>query len=193
MSTVAAAGRTSIAPAYFVVLATLLAFASGVRAQKLGPTESAEHLKAGYIYNFARLVEWPPAAMPRGEPIVIGVLGNDDFATVLSRVVHGKRIDGRPFDVKRLKSNEFRGCGCRILFVAASESTRIDEIIQFQHSASVLTIAEAPDFAKRGGVIALMPEEGRIRFAVNVDAAARASLTISSRLLTLATIVHTVP
>jgi hypothetical protein len=172
------------------VCAILLAFAVDLRAQSLGSAESSEHLiKAGYVYNFAKLVEWPAA--PKGQPIVIGVLGNDDFATVLSRAVEGKRVDDRPFEVRRLKSKDFRECGCRMLFVAASESARIDEIIQFQNSASVLTIAEAPDFAKRGGIIALTLEDSKVRFAVNVDAAAQASLTISSRLLTLATIVHT--
>jgi hypothetical protein len=176
----------------FAVFAILLAFAVDVRAQNLGSSESSEHLiKAGYVYNFAKLVEWPPSAVPRGQPIVIGVLGNDDFAAVLSRVVEGKRIDDRPFEVRRLKTKELRDCGCRILFVAASESARTDEIIQFQNSASVLTIAEAPDFARRGGIIALTLEDSKVRFAVNVDAAAQASLTISSRLLTLATIVHT--
>ena len=92
-----------------------------------------------------------------------------------------------------MKSKDpLKDCACRILFVAASESARTDEIIQFQNAASVLTIAEAPDFAKRGGIIALtLGDDSKIRFAINVDAASQASLTISSRLLTLATIVHT--
>ena len=178
----------------FAVFVTLmLACTVDVRTQSLGSAESSEHLiKAGYVYNFAKLVEWPASLSPKGQPIVIGVLGNDDFATVLSRVVEGKKIDDRVFVVKRLKSKDaLKECGCRILFVAASESARTDEIVQFQNMASVLTIAEAPDFAKRGGVVALTLEDSKVRFAVNVDAAAQASLTISSRLLTLATIVHT--
>jgi hypothetical protein len=176
----------------FAVFAMLLALAVDVRAQSPGP-ESSEHLiKAGYVYNFAKLVEWPSSIAPKGQPIVIGVLGNDDFATVLGRVVEGKRIDDRIFTVRRLKSKDaLKDCACRMLFVAASETGRTDEIVQFQNSSSVLTIAEAPDFARRGGIIALTLEDSKVRFAVNVDAAAQASLTISSRLLTLATIVHT--
>ena len=176
------------------VCALLLAAAVDVRAQNLGSTESSEHLiKAGYVYNFAKLVEWPAWAAPKGQPIVIGVLGNDDFASVLSHAVDGKKVDDRVFVVKRLKSKDpLKDCACRILFVAASESARTDEIIQFQNAASVLTIAEAPDFAKRGGIIALtLGDDSKIRFAINVEAASQASLTISSRLLTLATIVHT--
>jgi hypothetical protein len=174
------------------LLASVVTFAANASAQDLSPADSSEYLiKAGYIYNFAKLVEWPSSAARKGQPIVIGVLGNDAFATVLNRVVDGKKIDDRPFLVKRLKNKEFRDCGCQILFVAAADAARTDEIVQFQSTASVLTIAEAPDFAKRGGIIALILEDSKVRFMVNVDAAAQAALNISSRLLALATIVHT--
>ena len=174
------------------LLAAIPVFATGARAQDVNSGESSEYLiKAGYVYNFAKLVEWPAAVARKGQPIVIGVLGNDAFATVLDRVVNGKKIDDRPFVVKRLKNKEFRECGCQILFVAAAESAKTDEIIQAQSASSMLTIAEAPDFARRGGIIALTLEDSKVRFIVNVDAAAQASLNISSRLLALATIVHT--
>src|SRR5690348_1271802 len=119
------------------VFAILLAVAGDVRAQNLGSAESSEHLiKAGYVYNFAKLVEWPAWATPKGQPIVIGVLGNDDFAAVLSHAVDGKKVDDRVFVVKRLKSKDpLKDCGCRILFVAASESARTDEIVQFQNAS----------------------------------------------------------
>jgi hypothetical protein len=174
-----------------IVVALVAACAAGATAQDRGATESSEHLiKAGYVYNFAKLVEWPGAAARNGQPIVIGVLGNDAFAAVLERVVAGKQIENRSFEVRRLKNRDFRACGCQILFVAAAETARMDDIVQFQNTASVLTIAEAPDFANRGGVIALVLEDSKVRFIVNVDAAAQASLTISSRLLALAKIVH---
>ena len=174
------------------VLAIALACAGGASAQERSPAESSEYLiKAGYIYNFAKLVEWPAAAARRGQPIVIGVLGNDAFAAVLDRAVNGKKIDDRPLLVKPLKNKDARDCGCQILFVGEAESARTDQVIQSQSAASVLTIAEAPDFARRGGIIALVLEDSKVRFIVNVDAASQASLSISSRLLALATIVHT--
>ena len=116
----------------------LAGLAASASAQDQRSAESSEYLiKAGYIFNFARLVEWPASSAAKGQPIVIGVLGNDAFATVLGRVVDGKKIDDRPFLVKRLKNKEFKDCGCRILFVAAAESARADEVIQFQqHRAS---------------------------------------------------------
>jgi hypothetical protein len=176
----------------FAAAVIVLACAAGASGQDLGASGSAEQLiKAGYIYNFAKLVEWPESPVLKGQPIVIGVLGNQAFAAVLRRVVDGKKIDDRPLHVKPLKSKGFKDCGCQILFVAASESGRADEIIRFQNTASVLTIAETPDFARQGGIVALVLEDSKVRFMVNVDAAAQAALTISSRLLALATIVHT--
>jgi hypothetical protein len=169
-----------------------VALSANPGAQGLTSAESSEYLiKAGYIYNFAKLVEWRSPVSRKDQPIVIGVLGNDAFAAVLERVVDDKKIDERPFLVKRLKNREFKDCGCQILFVSASESARTDEIIQFQNAASVLTIAEGPDFTRRGGVIGLILKDNKVRFLVNVDAATQASLTISSRLLALATIDHT--
>lgn len=168
----------------------LLACTATAQAQGPGDEQSPEYLiKAGYVYNFAKLVEWPAAGRREG-PLVIGVLGNDAFAAVLSGVVDGKTIDDRPFVVKRLKSRDFKTCDCQILFLGEGESARVDDVVDYQRTASVLTIAEGRDFATRGGIIALTLEDSRVRFSVNIDAASRASLNISSRLLTLATVVH---
>jgi uncharacterized protein DUF4154 len=173
------------------LLATALAVATSASAQDRSSAETSEYLiKAGYIYNFAKLVEWPAAASHKGQPIVIGVLGNDAFATVLDQTVNGKKIDDRPLLVKRLKSKHVKDCGCHMLFIAAAESAHADDVIQSQGAAAVLTIAEAPDFATRGGIIALILQDSKVRFIVNVQAAAQAGLSISSRLLALATVVN---
>jgi hypothetical protein len=175
-----------------VLFLALLGLTGSAAAQDVTDSGASEHLtKARYIYNFAKLVEWPASAARSGQALVIGVLGNDPFAAVLERVVQGKKIDDRALTVKRLTTPA--ECGCQILFVADSENGRIDEITRLQSSASVLTISEAPDFARRGGIIALILEDSRVRFLVNVDAASQASLTISSRLLTLASVVQSTP
>ena len=170
----------------------MLAFAADVRVRAVNSSASSEHLlKAGYVYNFAKLVEWPASMAPSGQPIVIGVLGNDDFATVLSQVVERKSRDDRTFVVKRVKSGDLKACACHILYIGGPHGEGTAEIIELQNSASVLTIAEASDFARRGGIVGLTLAGPKVRLVVNVDAAARASLVISSRLLALATIVHT--
>jgi hypothetical protein len=175
-----------------VLIASLLTVGLRASAQN-ADSESSEYLiKAGFIYNFGKLVEWPGSAFPQSSsPLVIGVLGNDNFAATLEHVVDGKKIDARPFVVKRLRWSKDFTCGCHILFIASAESVHADETLQALKNSSVLTIAETPGFARRGGVINFTLEDSKVRFEVNVDAAHQVGLNISSRLLSLAKIVQT--
>ena len=158
-----------------------------------GDADSSEYLiKAGFIYNFAKFVEWPSAAFSQADsPIVIGVLGTDPFGNVLDRIVEGKKLGPRGFVVRRYKwgkdVKDLRDC--KILFVSASERTHVDEILQSVKGLPILTVGETPGFAERGGVIRFTLEDNRVRFEVNVAAAHQADLNISSRLLTLAKII----
>jgi hypothetical protein len=158
-----------------------------------GDADSSEYLiKAGFIYNFAKFVEWPSATFSQPDsPIVIGVLGVDPFGSVLDRIVEDKKIGPRGFIVKRFKwGKDLRDLKeCKILFVSASEKAHVDEILQSVKGLPILTAGETPGFAERGGVIRFTLEDNRVRFEVNVDAAHQADLNISSRLLTLAKII----
>lgn len=181
-----------------IAITCLLSFmALGGHAQGVDSSDSSEYLiKAGFIYNFAKLVEWPTAAFPQQDsPIVIGILGEDPFGGTLDRIVADKKINGRGFVIKRLRwgkdLKELRDCN--ILFVSSSEKEHIDSVIDGMKWLPVLTIGDAPGFAKRGGIVNFTVEDNKVRFEVNVDAAKRADLTISSRLLTLARIVQQVP
>ena len=177
-----------------VLLAALLTFGVQAHAQDIDSNDSEYLIKAGFIYNFAKLVDWPQSAFGQaGQPIVIGVLGSDSFASILDHIVDGKKIDGRPLLVKRTHWNKDFSCGCHILFITSSESLRTDEVIQGLRNASVLTIAESPGFAKRGGIINFTLEDNKVHFEVNVEAAKQAGLNISSRLLSLAKIVQARP
>ena len=173
--------------------------APGAYAQDAS-TSSEYLVKAGFIYNFANLVQWPSTAFSQPDsPIVIAILGEDHFGTTLDRVLQGKKVNGRPFVVKRLKTiNELLNSvaelkDCQILFVSSSEITHLSEAIQIVRGIPVLTIGESPGFAKRGGIINLVLEDNKVRFEVNVDAAKQADLNISSRLLALAKIVQDAP
>jgi hypothetical protein len=170
----------------------LTTFGVQARAQSATSSDSSEYLiKAGFIYNFAKLVEWPSATSVPGMPITIGVIGNDSFADVLEHTVDGKKIDGRSLVVKSLRWKDYRECSCHILFIAAQESAHDDEIIQALKTSPVLTISEVPGFAKRGGIINFTLQDSKVRFEANVDAAKQAGLNISSRLLSLASIIQT--
>jgi len=172
----------------------LSAAALGGRAEGLDASDSSEYLiKAGFIYNFAKLVEWPASSFAQPDsPITIGILGDDPFGPILDKIVGDKKINGRAFAVKRLKwSKEFRDLkDCNILFVSASEKEHMDTVVDAMKWLPVLTIGDAPGFARRGGIINFTLEDNKIRFEVNVEAAKHADLTISSRLLTLARIVQ---
>jgi hypothetical protein len=177
-----------------VALSGSLCWAPATFAQAPDSSVSSEYLiKAGFIFNFAKFVEWPSNAFAQPDsPIVIGILGTDPFGSIIDKIVQDKKIGMRGFVVKRLKwgtdLKELKEC--KILFVGASEKAHMDELVQIVKGLPILTVGETPGFAERGGVIRFVLEDNRIRFEVNVVAAQQADLTISSRLLTLARIIQ---
>ena len=174
-----------------IMMAMVIVLSFGFEARAQDSSVSSEYLiKAGFIYNFANLVQWPSNAFAQPDsPIVIGILGEDPFGTILDRVLEGKKVNGRVFLVKRLKS-VLDLKECHIVFVSSSEMTHLIEAIHSVKGMPILTIGEIPGFAKRGGVINLVLEDNKVHFEVNVEAAKAADLTISSRLLALARIVQ---
>jgi len=171
------------------LMCAALAIPSG--AQSADTSDTSEYLiKAGFTYNFAKLMDWPANAFPQANsPIVIGVMGADPFGGTLDQVLQGKQANGREFVVKHLKwGMDYKDCD--ILFVSSSESIHVDEILKSVHGLPVLTIGEMPGFAQRGGIINFILEDNKVRFEVNVDAAKTANINISSRLLSLAKIVQ---
>jgi len=180
-----------------IALSLSLSWAPGALAQDRDSSDSSEYLiKAGFIFNFAKFVEWPPTTFAQADsPIVIGILGTDPFGTIIDHIVQDKKIGGRGFVVKRLKwGAELKDLReCKILFVGASERAHIDELVQIVKFLPILTVGETPGFAEHGGVVRFVLEDNRVRFEVNVDAARQGGLTISSRLLTLARIIQQAP
>lgn len=165
-------------------MSLLFAFTFSAQAQS-GPTEY--QLKAAFIYNFVKFVDWPPSAFTNDSaPYIIGVLGNNDFGDDLSKALAGKKINGRelifkPFDSARNIDN------CQVLFISKSERRRYQEILRILHGRSILTISEADGFIEGGGIInfVLMPDH-TIRFQIDNKAAKAAGLTVSSDLMALA-------
>jgi hypothetical protein len=159
-------------------------------AQALDSSDSSEYLiKAGFIYNFAKLVAWPAGSFAQPDsPIVIGILGTDPFGDVIDRILADKKVDARRFVIKRLKwGMDLKDCD--ILFIGASEAVHLEEVLHSLKGQPILTIGETPGFARRGCIINLIVEDNKVRFEVNLDAAKQADLNISSRLLALAKII----
>lgn len=148
---------------------------------------SAEYrVKAAFILNFTRFVEWPKNAFESdSSPLVIGILGTDPFGKSLDETVQGETVNGRKLEVRRFTSlGDVEGC--HVLFVSATEARSVKIITQRLQNQPVLTVGDGEGFTKAGGMIALYTENRRIRFRVNAETGRRAGLTFSSKLLRLA-------
>ncbi|HTO04682.1 MAG TPA: YfiR family protein [Opitutus sp.] len=156
------------------------------------PTTSTEYdIKAVFLLNFTRFIEWPDAgAAGENKPIVIGVLGDDPFGQGLDHAVRGERVNNRPIVVKRIARLD-GPVNCAALFISRSERHRIGEILERLKGQPVLTVSDIPQFAESGGMVGLVSEGGKIRLRINVEVAKAANLAISSKLLRPAQIVST--
>jgi hypothetical protein len=167
----------------------LLAVA-GVTAHAAAPPPTEYEVKAVYLYNLARFIEWP-AETPAlaGDHLVIGVIGDDPFGPLLDEIVRDKAVpEDQRLVVRRFSSLE-EVVHADVLFISSSEAERLPQILKALEGSSILTVGEMDRFAERGGMIALKLEDKKVRFDINLDAARRARLKLSSHLLKLARIV----
>jgi hypothetical protein len=171
-----------------VVLAIYLGAAGRVVQGDATATADEYRVKAAILYNIARFVEWPSDAFADGvSPVVVCVVGVDPFGVTLDDVLQGRTVKGRPVAIRRLHD---LGRGCHVVFIAYSEQKRIDDIIEQLGSTHVLSMSEVDRFTQRGGVIGFTTVGDRVQFDINVSAAERAELTVSSRLVALASSVR---
>lgn len=169
-----------------ILLSAVIALHSG---QPLCAAENPAleyQVKAAFLYNFAKFVEWPAEKFPAiDSPVIIGVVGADPFGSVVDRTVQGKTINGRPLIVQRFGPGEdYRRC--HILFIGRSLKDSAATILTEVKSESILTVSEIENFARRGGMIGLVVVDESVKFEVNLPAAERANLKVSSKLLSVA-------
>jgi len=155
------------------------------------PAAKEYEVKAAFLFNFTRFVEWPPAAFSSAaNPFVIGVLGENPFGTYMESIVEGEKVNGHPVTVAYYKTAaEIKTC--HILFVSQGESKKLGLLINDLNSRSILTVSDAGGFLKSGGMIRLFSRDSKIKMEVNVGASKAGNLVISSRLLKLAEIYKT--
>lgn len=174
-----------------VALAALLVTPSGVSAERAaGDYRQQVAVKAAFLYNFAKFTEWP--GMAAGARISACVVGDDEIMTAFVEMASGRDINGHAFDFSN-RAAAVNLAHCQLLFVAAAGGDGAAPGFAGLKTLPVLTVSDAPGFAKAGGMIELYVEDGRMRFAINVDAVTRAGLRVSSRLLELAKIVRDQP
>lgn len=155
------------------------------------PTTREYSVKAAFLFNFAQFVEWPESAFGGPDaPFIIGILGEDPFGSYLDNLVRGEKIRGRPIAIRRYRNVE-EAANSHILFISLSGSDRVESTLAALKNHSVLTVADLDNFARLGGIIRFVTENGKIRLRINLTAARESHLTISSKLLRAATAVET--
>lgn len=161
----------------------------------LSPSRAAEpihpeyQVKAAFLVNFPKYVDWTAEALAdTNTPVIIAVLGETKVIEELQKIIPGRTVNGRVIVLKSLSLGEEPGVS-HIVFISAAEERRSpDRLIKLRESG-VLTVGESDDFLERGGIINLVRRGQKIAVEVNLAAADKAQVKISSKLLSVATVV----
>jgi hypothetical protein len=162
---------------------------AGAGAENNAQSFSEYQIKAGFLFNFTRFVEWPDRAFGGADsPFVVCTLGETPMAGLLTEAAAGKVVNGRAIAIRRAKGGEELRA-CNVLFVGAAEEKRVGRIVDAVKGMDVLTVGETQGFAQAGGVINFVVQDNKVKLELNMDAAARANLKISAKLIAVSHVV----
>lgn len=165
------------------VLAAVLAL--GVRPALQTPDTLENDVKAAFLFNFTKFVDWPEAAFEgTSDPLRMCVVADAAFTASVDRIIAGETVRGRP--LRRVVPDASELPRCHVLYVGTAETDQADKLLSSVGRAPVLTVGETSRFMAHGGAIAFVVVNGRVRFDVHLRNAERAGLTISSKLLRVA-------
>lgn len=185
-----APARRPLAAPFARVLAALAALAIALAAAPaLALAVGVNETKSEMLWNIAKFVQWPDASLANSKgQIVFTILGEDELAVELATLLSSKTINGKPVFVRfARRAQDARGS--QILYVASSETARMETVLMEVAGAPVLTVADTPAFAASGGMVGFAEESGKVRFEINLGHAERSGLRISAKLLALARVV----
>ena len=176
---------------FFIIIVFILALnlcgVLNVFADEQKPGEY--QIKAAYLYNFINFIEWPIDSPNNNSPSInLCILGDDPFGKDLddirNEIVKGKKLTVKyPCSLDKLRS-------CNILFIPASEKNHVGQILKLIGNSRVLTVSDVEESARQGVIISFFVEHKKVRFAINIEAARRAGIKFSAKLLKLAKIVN---
>lgn len=170
-------------------LGFVMALANGLAASAPQQPIGEYAVKAAFLYNFVKFVEWPSDTFKKPyDPFSICILGEDPFGRSLDDIVAGKSIEGRPLAVRRLLSVT-QLAGCQVLFVSSATNKRFLSVLSTITIPGVLTVGDSDAASDAGVVINFKLDGGKVHFDIDLEAAEREKLRISSRLLSLAHVV----
>jgi hypothetical protein len=146
-------------------------------------------VKALFLLNFTKYVNWPPAGFAgTNSPITIGICGESKLSEALKNVVAGKSIGERSIAVRQIDTTgDFSQC--QILFISDAAAARMHDILEKAAALPILTVGEDEALGRNGGIINFVLKNGNVRLEIDLAAAKKAGLTISSRLLAVADMV----
>ncbi len=157
-----------------------------------GQTVDEYQVKAAYMYNLAKFVDWPAQVFDGPvQPIVFCVLGQTPLSPALRDTLSGKVVDRRPLVFRQLSDSK-QADKCQVLFISSADKKQMRQTLEEIKSLPVLTVGEAEDFTDQGGVVRFLLDAGRVRLEFNLDAADCAKLRVSAKLLGLAKTVRKV-
>jgi hypothetical protein len=160
---------------------TLLLTQAAALGQLGGAPPSEYDVKAAFLLNFTKFVEWPDTARSADSPFTLCILGDDPFGPTLDQMVAGERVNQRRLAVRKIRELPN---SCDMLFISKSE--RVSAKVLADAGPGVLTVGETEDFLRNGGMIAFVVENRRVRFDIDQRTAVKAGLKISSKLLNVA-------
>ena len=149
-------------------------------------------VKATFIYNFTKFIDWPVGTPAGDEPFRLCVVSDDELQRSVEKTIAGETINGRPFEIFSPRTPD-EARKCQVLFVGRHEDERALRMLSAVKDLPVLTVSDRDQFARRGGGIELVRDDNRIRFDVNLPGAERGGIKLSSRLLRVARHVHESP
>jgi hypothetical protein len=146
------------------------------------------HIKAAFLLNFAKFMEWPSHAFSDpSTPLTLCILGKDAFDEAL-KIIEDKIVKERRLVIKKASCIEDIK-ESHILFVSTSEKKNLSAILSKINGLPILTVSETKNFCQSGGIVNFVLVKNKVRFEINVDAAKRTGLQISSKLLKLSKII----
>ena len=176
--------------AWVAAVASVVTTVAQVTGQDAAPISLEHQVKIAFLYNFARFVEWPKATFARPDaPVILGILGSDGFCSDIEKMLQGKTVDSHPLVIRHVQSVG-QVQPSQILFISSSVHNDLARILGLLSGVPVLTVGDTDSFTSLGGMINFRMEANKVRFDINIDAAERSGLKLSSKLLSVSRVVH---
>lgn len=149
------------------------------------PSYHAARVRAAFVLNLSRFVEWPPEAAGGSAPLRFCAVGDEQLAGALVAMAPGRKVNGLPVEVVAAESTQ-EWLGCHVLFVSHWDAKRIQKVLAAAKGTAILTISDAPGFVEKGGLVGVNVDGTQVRFSINRELARRNGLRFSSQVLRLA-------